>query len=182
MPYFTKKPAAIEAHQWDGTAEGATPIIDWVLAGGGTTRYDENAPRLHSMACRCDGRGIVPGDRSAVPCPETEPTGGGTPKLSVDTLEGTMTASPGDWIIRGVKGEFYPCKPDIFTTTYDPAIDPPPAPEPRAEVDPWGALAELVAAILNESDAPPEDAIARWRQALADAEAALAAHDEGQNS
>jgi hypothetical protein len=32
-----------------------------------------------------------------------------------------MTASPGDWIIKGVKGEFYPCKPDIFEASYDPA-------------------------------------------------------------
>ena len=36
------------------------------------------------------------------------------------TLEGTMHASPGDWIIRGVAGEFYPCKPDIFAATYEP--------------------------------------------------------------
>ena len=41
--------------------------------------------------------------------------------LSIRTLEGEMTASPGDWIIRGVKGELYPCKPDIFQQTYDPA-------------------------------------------------------------
>jgi hypothetical protein len=34
-----------------------------------------------------------------------------------------MTASPGDWIIKGVKGEFYPCKPDIFAATYDPVIE-----------------------------------------------------------
>lgn len=38
----------------------------------------------------------------------------------IDTLEGTMEASPGDWIIRGVQGEFYPCKPDIFDATYEP--------------------------------------------------------------
>jgi len=38
----------------------------------------------------------------------------------IETLEGSMTASIGDWIIRGVKGEFYPCKPDIFEATYDP--------------------------------------------------------------
>src|SRR5881275_2799125 len=37
------------------------------------------------------------------------------------TLEGIMTAKPGDWIIRGVKGEIYPCKPDIFAATYEPA-------------------------------------------------------------
>jgi hypothetical protein len=38
----------------------------------------------------------------------------------INTLEGTMEATPNDWIIRGVKGEFYPCKPDIFKATYDP--------------------------------------------------------------
>jgi hypothetical protein len=41
--------------------------------------------------------------------------------VHIATLEGTMTALPGDWIIKGVKGEFYPCKPDIFEATYEPA-------------------------------------------------------------
>ena len=40
--------------------------------------------------------------------------------LKIETLEGVMTASLGDWIIRGVKGELYPCKPDIFAATYEP--------------------------------------------------------------
>lgn len=40
-------------------------------------------------------------------------------KLIVETLEGSMTASDGDWIIKGVKGEIYPCKPDIFEQTYE---------------------------------------------------------------
>lgn len=40
--------------------------------------------------------------------------------LLIHTLEGTMTADLGDWIIRGVQGEFYPCKPDIFEETYEP--------------------------------------------------------------
>ena len=40
--------------------------------------------------------------------------------LKVFTLEGPLFASVGDWIIRGVKGEFYPCKPDIFAATYEP--------------------------------------------------------------
>lgn len=40
--------------------------------------------------------------------------------LGIRTLEGVMEASPGDWIIRGVQGEFYPCKPDIFEATYEP--------------------------------------------------------------
>lgn len=39
--------------------------------------------------------------------------------ISIDTLEGTMVANPGDWIIKGVKGEYYPCKPDIFDATYE---------------------------------------------------------------
>lgn len=39
--------------------------------------------------------------------------------LQIKTLEGNMTVSPGDWVIRGVKGEFYPCKPDIFAETYE---------------------------------------------------------------
>ena len=41
-------------------------------------------------------------------------------QLCVGTLEGTMRADKGDWIIKGVKGEIYPCKPDIFAATYDP--------------------------------------------------------------
>ena len=41
-------------------------------------------------------------------------------RLWIDTLEGYMRANPGDWIIRGVKGECYPCKPDIFAATYEP--------------------------------------------------------------
>jgi hypothetical protein len=39
----------------------------------------------------------------------------------IKTLEGELTAEPGDWIITGVKGERYPCKPDIFKMTYEPA-------------------------------------------------------------
>lgn len=41
--------------------------------------------------------------------------------VDIGTLEGVMHANPGDWIIKGVKGEYYPCKPDIFAATYDPA-------------------------------------------------------------
>lgn len=40
--------------------------------------------------------------------------------LLIRTAEGPLTASVNDWIIKGVKGEFYPCKPDIFAVTYDP--------------------------------------------------------------
>lgn len=38
----------------------------------------------------------------------------------IETLEGRHEARPGDWIIKGIQGEFYPCKPDIFDQTYEP--------------------------------------------------------------
>ena len=41
----------------------------------------------------------------------------------ISTLEGDMKVSENDWVIRGVKGELYPCKPDIFAMTYEPAGD-----------------------------------------------------------
>ena len=40
-------------------------------------------------------------------------------EITIPTLEGDMKVNDGDWIIRGVKGEFYPCKPDIFEATYE---------------------------------------------------------------
>ena len=44
-------------------------------------------------------------------------------RLVISTLEGDMTAEPGDWIITGVAGEVYPCKDDIFRKTYEPVDD-----------------------------------------------------------
>lgn len=88
---YRKKPVVIEARQWSGSAVEATPIIDWILEGGGTARYVDYDQHGQSD----------------------------DPSIHVDTLEGTMHASPGDWIIRGVEGEFYPCKPDIFAATYE---------------------------------------------------------------
>jgi hypothetical protein len=54
--------------------------------------------------------------------------------IAIKTLEGVMVAEPGDWIIRGVQGEFYPCKPDIFAATYErvPTM-PEPTPAPTSE-------------------------------------------------
>ena len=43
--------------------------------------------------------------------------------IKIPTLEGEMTAQMGDWIIKGVKSEFYPCKPDIFEATYEKVKD-----------------------------------------------------------
>lgn len=47
----------------------------------------------------------------------------GGPFLYIHTLEGIMRANIGDWIIKGVKGEVYPCKPDIFAATYNPVTE-----------------------------------------------------------
>ena len=52
---------------------------------------------------------------------EGEPCGVG--QFLIETLEGTMAANPGDFIIKGVSGEFYPCKPDIFVATYEPSTE-----------------------------------------------------------
>jgi hypothetical protein len=71
--------------------DNATDCIDWILAGDGTARYHDPSDGLGSLR-----------------------------QIAIDTLEGTMRADAGDWIIRGVKGEYYPCKPDIFEATYQP--------------------------------------------------------------
>ena len=94
---YRKKPVVIEAVQWDGSAESAATVIDWALGvDGPSIRYHEHL---------LDGEYIAHPD----------------PFLKIDTLEGTMIASTGDFIIRGVNGEFYPCKPDIFEKTYEEA-------------------------------------------------------------
>lgn len=92
MPKFRKKPVVIEANQWDGSLDGATSIIAWVLRNEGVARYHE-------------------------------PIDGYEKHISIVTLEGVMRAVSGDWIIKGIGGEFYPCKPDIFEPTYEPVGD-----------------------------------------------------------
>lgn len=53
-------------------------------------------------------------------CTNTCPFEGSETALPhIHTLEGTHMVTVGDWIIRGIKGEYYPCKPDIFSATYD---------------------------------------------------------------
>lgn len=49
--------------------------------------------------------------------------GGENPYYTIETLEGKMRATAGDWIIRGIQGEIYPCKPDIFAATYEPVME-----------------------------------------------------------
>jgi hypothetical protein len=94
---YRKKPVEIDAMQWDGTAAGATPIIDWILSNGGTATYACSDP---------------------VRCSEND---GDTPHfIEIRTLEGFMAASVGDFVVRGVQSEFYPVKPGIFAATYQP--------------------------------------------------------------
>lgn len=93
---YRKKPVEISAAKWDGTAEQATPLIEWMLQNGETANY------------YCEP-----------PCSEKEEGH----VIRIYTLEGAMDAQPGDYIICGVANEFYPCKPDIFAATYESATD-----------------------------------------------------------
>ena len=95
---FRKKPVVIEAMPYDGTARGATPILDWIYSTDERAHY------------RCLGEGECSGD-------------GAGHELVIVTLEGEMTVSAGDYVIQGVQGEFYPCKPDIFAETYEEVQD-----------------------------------------------------------
>jgi hypothetical protein len=65
-------------------------------------------------------------------------------ELDIETLEGTMHASVGDYIITGVRGEKYPCKPDIFEQTYEPADVPTASPWHRVEEKPKEAAQYFV--------------------------------------
>ena len=73
--------------------------------------WDGNIRRAHPAARWITENG---GIARYTPGTQKEPQ-----KLAIETLEGTMTAEPNDFIIKGVNGEFYPCKPDIFAKTYD---------------------------------------------------------------
>lgn len=101
---FVKKPVEVEAMQYSGWGTFAelqqfAPGVYYVPAGA------EHSLRRENEADPSNGNFYE--DRA----PDY---------LVVPTLEGNMRADRGDWIIRGVKGEFYPCKPDIFSATYDP--------------------------------------------------------------
>jgi hypothetical protein len=94
---YRKLPVVIEAIQWNGTTPGATTIIDWIISAGGSATY------------RCSDP-----DRCAA-------TDGDTPHaIVIQTLEGPMRAGLGDWVLRGIAGEFYPVKEPIFRDTYEP--------------------------------------------------------------
>lgn len=94
MGKFRKKPVVIEARQHI-TYDDALEIERWVNESKGLAHREHDGERPeHSRYT-----------------------------LYIDTLEGVMLVSPGDWVIRGVAGEFYPCKPEIFAQTYEAVND-----------------------------------------------------------
>jgi hypothetical protein len=93
MPQFRKKPVVIEARQFNASSD-LKELKEWCGATDATETGN---------------------------CSPEFPEGFDYPCLSIGTLEGSMKASIGDWIIKGVNGEFYPCKNEIFFKTYEPA-------------------------------------------------------------
>ncbi len=89
---YRKKPVVIEAHRLDSAT--LFEIMRWIDDGGG---------RANNWSWDSE--------ESTMPYPERH--------FFIETLEGDMKAEDGDYIIKGVKGEFYPCKPDIFEMTYE---------------------------------------------------------------
>lgn len=94
MPMYKKKPVIVEAKQLIDDDRTLVEIEEWITG--------EDLSTLHGVA--------VSTIRSWIR------EHGGYP---INTLEGKMIASFGDYIIKGVQGEFYPCKPDIFHQTYE---------------------------------------------------------------
>jgi hypothetical protein len=98
---YRNKPVEIEAVRFDGSPESGAVIVQWAQSHGA-----QEAEYHPFLADRFKGDPKV-----YVAHPD--------PYMRIKTLESVMTAGPGDWIIRGVKGEFSRCKPDIFAETYD---------------------------------------------------------------
>lgn len=146
-----KRPVEIEAMPWDGTPETSKPIIAWVREHGGDIVMRCVHPR-HLNIHDCDGVATV------------------SHTLEIGTMEGTMSARPGWWILRGVKGEFYPCDPEVYAETY----------YPPGTADPAELLYLAWTVIANGSFAPPCEV--DWPTAAADgsewAAAAIAWRDE----
>jgi hypothetical protein len=106
MTAFRKKPVEIEAWQMIGSASETIRVCNWVNENG--------YPWLLGNALEPDE--LADKDGNSDKGIYIDPATG---ELVIRTLEGDMRAAYGDWIIRGVQGEFYPCKPDIFAATYD---------------------------------------------------------------
>jgi hypothetical protein len=100
MKQYRKKPVVVHAMQWDGTSISASEIIDDLI------KLSKNWPELdESLHGKSKGIGYfnLPGEKFS---------------FEVMTLEGKMQITPNDYVIVGLAGEVYPCKPDIFEKTY----------------------------------------------------------------
>lgn len=109
---FRKKPVVIEAMRLIGTASETMSVAEWIRDNGypwllGDATHPETLTPERPPAVEGGGLWIDPA----------------TGELIIRTLEGDMRATYGDYIIKGVQGEFYPCKPDIFESTYELAED-----------------------------------------------------------
>lgn len=110
---YRMKPIVIEAVQWH--KNGDHPDDDCYMVrplAGSTTQFDPFTSE--GKVVRYFRRPDVDGKRSCEFCDNIMHNHGW-----IDTLEGGHIVCPGDWIITGVKGERYPCKPDIFASTYE---------------------------------------------------------------
>lgn len=100
---YRKKPVEIEARQLTGSASETHSVYLWV---------EENTLGSFEPMAVIEGREPCPASGVSI-----DPRDG---RMMIATLEGYHHASYGDWIVRGVQGEFYPVKPDIFEATYEP--------------------------------------------------------------
>lgn len=120
MAMYRKKPVVIEAHQWfkngDHPLDYVTDHQDALNPDFLITAAFRRSKNWEGDVVRYYRHPDVPGDSLCEQCGKTHHEHGW-----IDTLEQGHRVCPGDWIITGVKGERYPCKPDIFAATYDPA-------------------------------------------------------------
>ena len=100
--HYRKKPVVIEAMQLAGEIRDWHAVYQWI---------ESNTLGSFEPLSVIGGHKPYPASGVSV-----DPRDG---RLIISTLEGLHWADPGDWIIRGVAGEFYPCKPEIFAATYE---------------------------------------------------------------
>jgi hypothetical protein len=120
MPKFRKKPVVIEASQWfkNGDHPEDYSQDEDGIENGEPVKIAAAYRREHGWEgsiVRYYRHPDVPGERVCSKCGNTMHVHGW-----IDTLEDGHNVCPGDWIITGVQGERYPCKPDIFAATYEP--------------------------------------------------------------
>jgi hypothetical protein len=122
MAKYRKLPVEVEAVQLSWENQNEIYIFAKMMVHEGT-----NVPRFCYVSD--DGKAMDSYPQTINPVPRIG--------LVIPTLEGDMLAVESDWIIKGVQGEFYPCKPDIFEQTYAPADDEPELSEILDKVDAW---------------------------------------------